>query len=88
MIDDSENNSHWGMLDKMVVTEVIQPVTQQTEWFSSMVAVKKTENDEVRICTDPRDLYTDIQRIRYLMRIFKDVVASKPGVQFFIVLDS
>ena len=41
-------------LDKLVKGEVITPVTEPTNWVSSLVLVNKP--DKLRICIDPQDL--------------------------------
>ena len=43
-------------LDKMEENGIIAKVSEPTEWVSSMVAAKKKNTDELRICIDPRDL--------------------------------
>ena len=49
-------------LDELVQRNVITPVTEPTEWVSSMLAVIKP--NKIRICLDPRDLNEAIKRER------------------------
>ena len=51
-------------LDKMVSKEIITPVTEPTDWVSSVLAVPKKDGS-VRICLDPKDLNTAIKRSHY-----------------------
>ena len=52
-------------LDKMVKSDVIEPITEPTEWVSSLVIVKK--NGSLRLCLDPKDLNKAIKREPYQM---------------------
>ena len=65
-------------LDEMVKKDVIAVVTELTEWFSQMVAAKKKDKDEVRICIDPRDLNDAILRPHLPMRTIEEVVTKMP----------
>ena len=67
-------------LDRMVKVEVIAPVTEPAEWVSSMVATKKKDKDEIRICIDPKELYKAILRPHYPMRTIEEVVAKMPNI--------
>ena len=40
-------------LDKLVKDAVIAPVTEATDWVSSMVVVQKT-NGKIRLCLEPK----------------------------------
>ena len=42
-------------LDKMVAEKIIAPVTEPTDWVSSVLAILKKDGS-VRIFLDPRDL--------------------------------
>jgi len=39
----------------MIHLDIIQPVTEPTEWVSPLVVVEKP-NGKLRVCLDPRDL--------------------------------
>jgi transposase InsO family protein len=75
-------------LDLMVQKGVITPVSEPTEWVSTMVAAKKKNKDEIRICIDPRDLNRAIQRAHHPMRTIEEVVANIPNAKVFTTLDA
>ncbi len=75
-------------LDDMVKKEIITVVTEPTEWVSQMVAAKKKDKDEVRICIDPRDLNEALKRPHHPMRTVEEVVAKMPNAKFFAVIDA
>ena len=52
-----------------------------------MVAARK-KNNEIRICIDPRDLNTALQRPRHPMRTIEEVTANMPGAKVFSILDA
>ena len=58
-------------LDELVQRKVITPVTEPTEWVSSMLAVIKP--NKIRICLDPRNLNEAIKREHYQMPTIEDV---------------
>ncbi len=43
-------------LKNMTKLGVITPISEPTEWVSSMVATHKKDTDKIRLCIDPRDL--------------------------------
>ncbi|KAK5875661.1 hypothetical protein CesoFtcFv8_026720 [Champsocephalus esox] len=49
-------------LDKMQELGAIIPVSEPTDWVSSMVATSKKDKQEIRICINPRDLNTALKR--------------------------
>ena len=72
----------------MVKKDVIAVVTEPTEWVSQMVAAKKKDKDEVRICIDPRDLNDAILRPHHPMRTIEEVEAKMPEAKYFAVIDA
>ena len=48
-------------LDEMVSLGVIKPVTEPTDWFSS-VAYSQKSNGRWRVCLDPKDLIQAVKR--------------------------
>jgi len=58
-------------LDELVQRHVIAPLTEPTEWVSSMLAVIKPK--KIRICLDPRDLNEAIKREHYPMPTIEEV---------------
>ena len=75
-------------LDKMCKNGVISPITEPTDWVSNIVAAKKKDKDEIRLCIDPKDLNTAIQRPRYPLKNIDDVLARIPNARVFSVLDA
>ncbi len=75
-------------LDSMVERGIITPVTEPTEWVSSMVAAKKKNKEELRICIDPKNLNVALQRPHHPMRTIEEVVANIAGAQIYSTLDA
>ena len=61
-------------LDKLVRQDIIEPVTEPTEWVNALVVVEK-KNGDLRLCIDPRCLNKGICREHYPMRTVEDVAA-------------
>ena len=75
-------------LQDLVDKDVITPVDTPTEWVSSMVAVRKKDHDDIRICIDPYDLNAAICREHYPMRTIEDVLKRIPNAKVFTVLNA
>ena len=73
-------------LDNMIKEHIITPVTDPTPWISSMVVVRK-KNDELRRCLDPKELNTTIKRKNYPLSTIEDVATHLYGAKVFSVLD-
>ena len=73
-------------LDRMEELNVVVKQTEPTDWVNSMVTVIKP--DKVRICIDPKDLNTAIQREHYPMKTVEDVSANMAGARVFSKLDA
>ena len=58
-------------LEQLVKDEVLAPVTEPTDWVSSMVIVHKP--GKLRVCLDPRHLKNAIKREHYPMPTIEDV---------------
>ena len=74
-------------LDKMVADKIIIPVTEPTDWVSSVLAVPKKDGS-VHICLDPKDLNTAIKRSHYPLRTVEDVTSRLTNAKVFSVLDA
>jgi len=61
-------------LDKMVADKIVTPVTEPTDWVSSVLAVPKKDGS-VRICLDPKDLNTAIKRSHYPLPTVEDITS-------------
>ena len=69
-------------LDKRVVDKIITPVTETSDWVSSILAVPKTDGS-VRICLDPKDL-----NIANPLPTTEDVASRLTKAMVFSVLDA
>lgn len=65
-----------------------RPVDEPTDWVSNMVATRKKETDEVRICIDPKDLKKPLMWPHHLMSTVEEVAAQMSGATVFSVLDA
>ena len=74
-------------LNRMVSIGVITPVTEPTQWVSSMVAAAK-KNGEVRICIDPINLNKYLMRPHHPMKTIEEVMAQMPKATIFSTLDA
>ena len=73
-------------LDKLVAMNIITPVTEPTEWVSSMVTVVKPE--KLRICLDPSDINRAIKRSPYPLPTIDDILPNLSNAKCFSVLDA
>ncbi|XP_042338488.1 uncharacterized protein K02A2.6-like, partial [Plectropomus leopardus] len=63
-------------LDRMQELGVITPISEPTDWVSSMVATNKKDKKEIRICINPKDLNTALKRPHHPMRTVDDVASQ------------
>ena len=73
-------------LDELVQRNVILPVTEPTEWVSSMLAVIKP--NKLPICLDPRDLNKAIKREHYQMPTVEEIATRLDKAKLFTVVDA
>lgn len=73
-------------LDELVDCKVIVPVTEPTEWVSSMLAIVKP--NKVCICIDPRDLNHAIHREHYQLPTIEEVATQLAGAKKFTLCDT
>ena len=73
-------------LDSMVAAGVITPVSEPTDWISSMVVVPKKDG-RMRVCLDPRDLNRAVLREHYPCPTVEDISTRLHGARVFTVLD-
>lgn len=66
--------------------KVIVKVTTPSEWISSMVAVQKP--GKLRICIDPKDLNTALQRSHYPMPTIDEILPKLAKAKVFSTLDA
>ncbi|XDV53655.1 hypothetical protein PO909_022102 [Leuciscus waleckii] len=75
-------------LERMADLGVITPVSEPTEWVSSMVATNKKQTKDIRICIDPKDLNTALKRPHHPMRTVEEVASQMANATLFSVLDA
>ncbi|XP_038047830.1 uncharacterized protein K02A2.6-like [Patiria miniata] len=75
-------------LQRMTTLGVITPVSEPTDWVSSMVATHKKNSEEIRLCIDPRDLNGALKRPHHPTRTVEEVAAKMDGATVFSVLDA
>ncbi|CAI5639180.1 unnamed protein product [Oreochromis niloticus] len=75
-------------LERMQRIGVVTPVTEPTDWVSSMVAAHKKDKHEIRLCINPKDLNTALKRPHHPMRSVEEVAAQMSGATVFSVLDA
>ena len=73
-------------LDEMEKRGIIAPVTEPTDWISSMVVVKK--GAKLRICLSPSDLNKALKRSHYPMPTIEEILPRLHNVEVFSVLDA
>ena len=73
-------------LEELVQQDILAPVTQPTEWISSMVIVPKKDG-KLRICLDPKDLNQAIKREHYHLPTIEEIATRLHGAKVFTVLD-
>jgi hypothetical protein len=76
------------VIKELVKRGVLKPVEEPTEWISSMVAVKKTGTNKIRICLDPKDLNKAIKRPRYSQPTIEEILPQLAKAKVFSVLDA
>ena len=67
--------------------DVIEKVTEPTDWLNSMVTIIKPDGS-LHICIDPHHLNEVIQREHYHMQIIEEVTTRISDATYFSVLDA
>ena len=77
-------------LEKMLAQEIIERVSEPTEWTSPIVPVVKDSNGEVkvRICVDYRKLNKSLKRSKFQIPTFDELVSKLSGAKFLSKLDA
>ena len=73
-------------LERMVEENILAPVSEATDWVSSVVTVVKP--NKLRICIDPKYLNRAIKRPRHPLPTVEEVAASLSKAKVFSVLDA
>jgi hypothetical protein len=74
-------------LDEMVKMDVITPVTEPTDWVSSL-AYSQKPNGRWRICLDPKDLNKAIKRTHHHTPTLDEITHQFAGSTVFSKLDA
>ena len=74
-------------LEKLVSDQIIAPVTNRTDWVSSVLAAPKRDGS-IRVCLDPKDLNTAINRSHYPLPTVDDVTSLLTKTKVFSVMDA
>ena len=75
-------------LKRMTKLGVIVPISKPTRWVSSMVATRKHNSEEIRLCIDPRDLNKALKRPHHPTKTVEEVAANMKGATIFSILDA
>nr|XP_039256275.1 uncharacterized protein LOC120332995 [Styela clava] len=74
-------------LNRLEDLNVIEKITEPTEWVNSLVIVKKKYN-ALRICLDPLHLNRAIKREHFPMQTIEDIMTRMSNAKYFSVLDA
>lgn len=74
-------------LQRMKDCDIIEEITEPTEWISPMVPVLKP-NGSVRICVDLKKLNQAVERERYVIPTVDDIIHQLRGSSVFSKLDA
>ena len=73
-------------LKRMENLGIIAPVTEPTDWVSSLVVADKP-NGSLRVCLDPRNLNKAIKRHHHKLPTTEEIIAQMSGAKYFTKLD-
>ena len=73
-------------LNRLENLQIIEKVTEPTDWVNSLVVVYK--GDKVRICIDPKDLNKAIKRQHFPILTIEEVLTRVHGSKIFTCLDA
>ena len=76
-------------LQSLQVQEIIEPVTELTEWYASIVVSPKKNSEDICTCVDFSMLNKYVQRELYSVRTPSDTIAdiSSKQSKYFTVFD-
>ncbi|XP_033107236.1 uncharacterized protein K02A2.6-like [Anneissia japonica] len=75
-------------LKRMTKIGVITPVEEAITWVLSMVATRKKNTEEIRLCIDSRDLNGALKRPDHPMKIVEEITRNLANATVFTVLDA
>ena len=79
--------------------DVLEPVTEPTEWVNSFVVVEKVIDSSnahsphhsikksIRLCIDPKDLNEALEREPYYSRTIDELISMFAGAKVFTIVD-
>ena len=65
-------------MDRIIKLDVIEPVSEPTEWVNPLVTVEKP-NVKLRVCLDPRDLNKAIKKQHYKLPTAEELFSEMTG---------
>ena len=74
-------------LNRMIRLDVIEPVTEPTDWVSQ-IAVARKPNGKLRMCLDQRDLNKAIKRHHFNLPTAEELFAEMKGTKYFTKSDA
>ena len=77
-----------SQLDDMVRNNIIEPVTEPSDWCHPIVTVPKRGTDERRLTVDLTQLNRQVKRPVHPMKSVKDAIADITGAKYFTLLDA
>ena len=86
-------------VERLVKIDVLEPVTEPTEWVNSFVVVEKVIDSSnahsphhsikksIRLCIDPKDLNEALEREPYYSRSVDELISMFAGAKVFTIVD-
>ena len=86
-------------VERLVKIDVLEKVTQPTEWVNSFVIVEKVIDSSnthspnhvikksIRLCIDPKDLTEALEREPYYSRTIDELISMFAGAKVFTIVD-
>ena len=86
-------------VERLVKIDVLEPVTEPTEWVNSFVIVEKVIDSSnahspnhsikksIRLCLDPKDLNEALEREPYYSRTIDELISMFAGAKVFTIVD-
>ena len=75
-------------LKALVEADIIEPVTEPTEWCAPIVVAPKRNRQDIRICVNLRKLNPAVKREKYVLPTFEDISSKLQGCKVFSKLDA
>ena len=86
-------------VEQLVKVDVLEPVTEPTEWVNSFVVVEKVIDSSnahsphhsikksIQLCIDPKDLNEALEREPYYSRTIDELISMFAGAKVFTIVD-